>query len=77
MPPEWWVVTGRLVVLGTPVGSGQSRVHLLGDCRSPWVLAHNTARWAGDGYASVDMALWADDALVAYATQLSFFTFLA
>jgi acyl-CoA thioesterase len=52
-------------------------VHLLGDCRSPWVLAHNTARWAGDGYASVDMALWADDALVAYATQLSFFTFLA
>ena len=33
-------------------------VHMLGDCRSQWVLAHNTARWAGDGYASVDMALW-------------------
>ena len=51
-------------------------VHLLGDCHSPWVLAHNTARWAGDGYASVDMAMWDGDVLVAYATQLSFFTFL-
>jgi acyl-CoA thioesterase len=58
-------------------------VHLLGDCRSPWVLAHNRARYAGDGYASVDMALWdygassADEPrLVAYATQLCLFTFL-
>jgi len=51
-------------------------VHLLGDCRSPWLLAHNTARWAGDGYASVDMAIWDGDTLVAYATQVSFFTFL-
>ena len=31
---------------------------------------------AGDGYASVDMALWDGDTLVAYATQTSFFTFL-
>jgi acyl-CoA thioesterase len=58
-------------------------VHLLDDCRSPWVLAHNRARYAGDGYASVDMALWdygtafADKPrLVAYATQLCLFTFL-
>jgi acyl-CoA thioesterase len=50
--------------------------HLCGDCRSDWVLAHNTARWAGDGYASVDMTLWDGDTLVAYATQTSFFTFL-
>ncbi len=50
-------------------------VHICGDCRSPWVLAHNTARWAGDGYASVDMALWDGDTLVAYGTQVSFFTF--
>jgi acyl-CoA thioesterase len=27
-------------------------VHLLGPCRSQWVLAHNLARHAGDGYAS-------------------------
>jgi acyl-CoA thioesterase len=33
-------------------------VHLLDACRSPWVLAHNRARYAGDGYASADMALW-------------------
>lgn len=57
-------------------------VHLLGPCRSQWVLAHNRARFAGDGYASADMALWdcGDDGrstprLVAYATQLFLFTF--
>ncbi len=56
--------------------------HLLDEWRSPWVLAHNTARHAGDGYASADMALWdcgsdGDDEprLVAYATQLFLFTF--
>jgi acyl-CoA thioesterase len=58
-------------------------VHLLGECRSEWVLCHNTARHAGDGYASVDMALWdcgndgtAEPSLVAHATQVCFFTFL-
>ena len=57
-------------------------VHLLDEWRSPWVLAHNTARFAGDGYASVDMALWdcgeslrESPRLVAYATQLFLFTF--
>ena len=58
-------------------------VHLLDECRSPWVLAHNTARHAGDGYASADMALWDlgpdgtdTPRLVAYGTQLFLFTFL-
>ena len=58
-------------------------VHLLDACRSDWVFAHNRARHAGDGYASVDMALWdlgpdggAAGRLVAYATQLCFFTFV-
>ena len=58
-------------------------VHLLAPCRSDWVLCHNTARHAGDGYASADMAIWdcgtagADEpVLVAHATQLFFFTFL-
>jgi acyl-CoA thioesterase len=57
-------------------------VHLLGDCRSSWILGHNRARYAGDGYASADMALWdcgddgrAEPRLVAYATQLFLFTF--
>jgi len=58
-------------------------VHLLDSCRSPWLLGHNAARYAGDGYASADMALWdygpegdGEPRLVAYATQLFLFTFL-
>jgi len=57
-------------------------LHVLDECRSPWVLCHNRARHAGDGYASADMALWdcgpdCDEAprLVAYATQIFLFTF--
>ena len=43
-------------------------IHLFGAPRPGWLLAHNRARHAGDGYASVDMALWDphDGALVAY-----------
>lgn len=58
-------------------------VHLLEEWRSPWLLAHNRARHAGDGYASADMALWDcgpdgndEPRLVAYATQIFLFTFL-
>ena len=58
-------------------------VHLLDHCRSSWVLAHNRARFAGDGYASADIALWdcgedgsSPPRLVAYATQLFLFSFL-
>jgi acyl-CoA thioesterase len=58
-------------------------VHLLDDCRSAWVLAHNRGHHAGDGYASANMTLWdcgmdgtAEPRLVAYATQLFLFTFL-
>lgn len=56
--------------------SADFTVHLLGDARSEWILARNRARHAGDGYASVEMELW-DPAgrLVAYATQMMFFTF--
>ncbi len=57
-------------------------VHLLDHCRSEWVLGHNRARFAGDGYASADMSLWdcGEDGsetprLVAYATQLFLFSF--
>ncbi len=58
-------------------------LHLLDDdWRSPWVLGRSTARHAGDGYASADMALWdmgpdLDDPprLLAYATQVCLFTF--
>ena len=56
--------------------------HLLDECRSGTLLAHNTARHAGDGYASADMALWDygpeqrdEPRLVAYATQVFLFSF--
>jgi acyl-CoA thioesterase len=78
--------------VGEKVGRGEREwfapsidltMHLLDDCRSPWVLAHNRARHAGDGYASADMALWdcgpdctGEPRLVAYATQLFLFRFL-
>jgi acyl-CoA thioesterase len=55
-------------------------LHVLGAASPGWLLAHNRARHAGDGYASVDMHLWDPRAeggpsLVAYATQLMFFAF--
>ena len=56
--------------------SADLTVHVLGRATSEWLLAHNRARHAGDGYASVEMELW-DPArgLVAYATQVMFFSF--
>jgi hypothetical protein len=53
-------------------------VHLLGEPRSEWILCHKRARWAGDGYASIEMALWdADPAvgLVAHACQIMYIVF--
>lgn len=54
-------------------------VHLFARPSPGWILGHNTARHAGDGYASVAQALWdprgADGpVLVAYATQQCLFT---
>ena len=56
--------------------SADITIHLLGDAGPDWLLAHNRARWAGDGYASVEVTLW-DPArgLVAYATQVMLFSF--
>lgn len=64
---------------GMPVWFGPSAdltVHVLGRAHSEWLLAGNRARHAGDGYASVEIELW-DPAvgLVAYATQVMFFSF--
>ena len=57
--------------------SADFTIHLLGPARPGWLLAHNKARHAGDGYASVELALWdpTDATLVAYATQVMFFSF--
>ncbi len=51
-------------------------VHLFAETDSEWVLARNHCRWAGDGYASLDMELWSPDGrLLAYGTQIAFFVF--
>ncbi len=56
--------------------SADLTVHLFGDAGPGWLLSHNRARAAGDGYASVEMTLWDPSrGLVAYATQMMFFTF--
>jgi acyl-CoA thioesterase len=57
--------------------SADLTVYLFGAPHPGWLLAHNRARHAGDGYASVDLALWdpVDGKLVAYATQMMFFAF--
>lgn len=58
--------------------SADFTIHLLGPAMPGWLLAQNRARHAGDGYASVEMTLWDPEGptLVAYATQMMFFTFL-
>ena len=56
--------------------SADLTVHLFADAGPGWLLAHNRARAAGDGYASVEMTLWdAHHGLVAYATQMMVFSF--
>jgi acyl-CoA thioesterase len=52
-------------------------VHLVGNTASEWILARNRAHHAGDGYASVAIELWdPNGTLLAYATQVMFFTFV-
>jgi acyl-CoA thioesterase len=59
--------------------SADFTAHVFGDARGEWVLGVNRARFAGDGYASAEMEMWdfadGEPHLVAYATQVMFFTF--
>ena len=56
--------------------SADLTVHLLAEARSEWVLSHMKARWAGEGYASVECALWdRGGRLVAHASQVMFLVF--
>jgi acyl-CoA thioesterase len=54
-------------------------VHLADIPTGTWILNHNRAHYAGDGYASAEAALWDPDGrngptLLAWATQIMFFT---
>ncbi len=56
--------------------SADLTIHLLGQPVSEWILGHKRARHAGDGYASIEMALWDPEVgLVAHACQMMFFVF--
>ena len=57
--------------------SADLTVHLLEPLRTEWVLAHDRARWADNGWASAESTLWDEQGtLVAYATQMMLFTYL-
>ena len=57
--------------------SSDLTVHLIEPLRTEWVLAHDRARWADDGWASAESTLWDEQGtLVAYATQMMLFTYL-
>jgi acyl-CoA thioesterase len=56
--------------------SADLTVHLLEPPRSEWLLAHDRARWADDGWASAESLMWDENGtLVAYATQMMLFTY--
>lgn len=56
--------------------SADLTVHLFRPLRSEWVLAHDRARWADDGWASAESTLWDEDGtVVAYATQMMLFSY--
>ena len=57
--------------------SADLTVHFFAPLRTEWLLAHDRARWAGDGWASAESTLWDEDGvLVAYATQMMLFTYV-
>ena len=57
--------------------SADLTVHLFEPARTEWLLAHDRARWADDGWASAEAMLWDENGvLVAYATQMMIFTYL-
>jgi acyl-CoA thioesterase len=58
--------------------SADLTVHFLEPLRSEWLLAHDRARWADDGWASAESLMWDENGtLVAYATQMMLFTYLS
>jgi acyl-CoA thioesterase len=56
--------------------SADLTVHLFEPLRTKWVLAHDRARWADDGWASAECTLWDEEGgLVAHASQMMLFTY--
>jgi acyl-CoA thioesterase len=58
--------------------SADLTVHFFEPARTQWLLAHDRARWADDGWASAETTLWNEGGtLVAYATQMMIFTYVS
>ena len=58
--------------------SADLTVHLFAPARTEWLLAHDRARWAHDGWASAESTLWDESGnLIAHATQMMIFTYLS
>lgn len=75
MPGAVWERTGSDVPNFMPP-SADLTVHVFQDAGPGWLLMHNFARHAGDGFASLELRLWDPDrGLVAYGTQMMFFVF--
>ena len=57
--------------------SADLTVHLFEPLQTEWLLAHDRARWADDGWASAESLLWDEQGvLVGYATQMMLFTYV-
>jgi acyl-CoA thioesterase len=57
--------------------SADLTAHILGAPRAGWLLGVTRLHRAGDGYASAEAEIWDPErGLVAYATQMMFFTFV-
>lgn len=57
--------------------SADLTVHLFAPLRTDWMLAHDRARWADDGWAELESRIWDERRrLIACATQMVFFTYV-
>lgn len=57
--------------------SADLTVHLFEPLRTEWLLAHDRARWADNGWASAETMLFDEvGTLIGYATQMMIFTYL-
>lgn len=57
--------------------SADLTVHLFEPLRTEWMLGHDRARWADDGWASIESMLWDENGVpIGYATQMVLFTYL-
>jgi acyl-CoA thioesterase len=73
-------IAERIGHVGDPwfAPSADLTVHFYEPASTEWLLAHDRARWADDGWASAESTLWDEEGrIVAYATQMMIFTYVS